>query len=230
MRQIFKTHPWVPPKELPETQDLFRKYGVPGSIRPGHLLKGKGEPSKLYLISKGAAAYYVADRYKSHPSVLSLLIPGCSACDLSVITGDRVNVTTRAIGPCEVLIMPPHVLTDLMKNNSEFAAKEAAHVTRKQECSIEAMVANFTLEPAERLRRFLKVLLISYDVPISDTEWNRIPLDLTNEQYGAVVNLTRVSVSRIFSDWISKGLLYKSGRNVYVKAKLFENIYDWWTD
>lgn len=55
-------------------------------------------------------------------------------------------------------------------------------------------------------------------------------LDLTNEQYGAVVNLTRVSVSRIFSDWISKGLLYKSGRNVYVKAKLFENIYDWWTD
>lgn len=110
MRQIFKTHPWVPPKELPETQELFRKYGVPGSIRPGHLLKGKGEPSKLYLITRGAAAYYVADRYKSHPSVLSLLIPGCSACDLSVITGDRVNVTTRAIGPCEVLIMQPHVL------------------------------------------------------------------------------------------------------------------------
>ena len=103
-------------------------------------------------------------------------------------------------------------------------------MTRKQECSIEAMVANFTLEPAERLRRFSKVLLISYDVPISDTEWNRIPLDLTNEQYEAWVNLTRVSVSRIFSDWISKGLLYKSGRNVYVKAKLFENIYDWWTD
>ena len=46
MRQIFKTHPWVPPKELPETQELFRKYGVPGSIRPGHLLKGKGEPVK----------------------------------------------------------------------------------------------------------------------------------------------------------------------------------------
>lgn len=117
--------------------------------------------------------------------------------------------------------MQPHVLTDLMKNNSEFAAKEAAHVTRKQECSLEAMVANFTLEPAERLRRFLKVLLINYEVPISDTVWNRIPLDLTNEQYGAVVNLTRVSVSRIFSDWISKDLLYKSGRNVYVKAKLF---------
>ena len=65
--------------------------------------------------------------------------------------------------------MQPHVLTDLMKNNSEFAAKEAAHVTRKQECSLEAMVANFTLEPAERLRRFLKVLLINYEVPISDT-------------------------------------------------------------
>ena len=54
MRQIFKTHPWVPPKELPETQELFRKYGVPGSIRPGHLLKGKGEPllTMLQIVTK----------------------------------------------------------------------------------------------------------------------------------------------------------------------------------
>jgi len=46
MRQIFKTHPWVPPKELPETQELFRKYGVPRSILPGAPLTGKGEPAK----------------------------------------------------------------------------------------------------------------------------------------------------------------------------------------
>ena len=101
---------------------------------------------------------------------------------------------------------------------------------KKKEAERQVKIMDATLEPAERLRRFLKVLLINYEVPISDTVWNRIPLDLTNEQYGAVVNLTRVSVSRIFSDWISKDLLYKSGRNVYVKAKLFENIYDWWTD
>lgn len=230
MRQIFKTLPWVPPKELPETLSLFRQYGVPATIPSGHLLKAKGAEKKLFLITGGAAAYYVADRYKSHPSLLSLLIPGCSACDLSVITGDRVNVTTRAIGSCDVLVMQPHILIDYMTEHGDFAFKEARHVTRKQECSIEAMVANFTLEPQERLRRFLKVLLLSYEIPLSEDGWNKIPLDLTNEQYGAVVNLTRVSVSRIFSDWIAKELLYKSGRNVFVKAKLFENIYDWCTD
>lgn len=103
----------------------------------------------------------------------------------------------------------------------------AKHVTIKQECSIEAMVANFTLEPADRLRTLLKVLLLSYDKPIVDDQWMKIPLDLTNEQYGSVVNLTRVSVSRLFSDWSAKELLRKSGRNVFVRSELFKDIYDW---
>ncbi len=55
----------------------------------------------------------------------------------------------------------------------------------------------------------------------------KIPLDLTNEQYGSVVNLTRVSVSRLFSDWSAKELIRKSGRNVFVRSELFKDIYDW---
>lgn len=230
MRQIFQILPWIPPKELPETLGLFRKYGVPASYRNGELLKHRGAAKKLFLITEGAAAYYVADRYKSHPSVLNLLIPERSACDLSAITGDRVNVTTRAIGTCQVLMMQPDVLIDYVSSTPDFAVKELRHVTKKQECSIEAMVANFTLEPAERLRRLLKVLLISFDLPVVYTDWNRVPIDLTNEQYGAVVNLTRVSVSRIFSEWISTNLLRKSGKNIWVHGTLLADIDDWCKD
>lgn len=227
MRQIFQVLPWIPPKELPETLGLFRRYGVPAVYGNGELLKHKGEAKKLFLITEGTAAYYVADRYKSHPSVLNLLIPGRSACDLSAITGDRVNVTTRAIGNCQVLMMQPDVLMDYVSASPDFAVKQLRHVTKKQECSIEAMVANFTLEPEERLRRLLKVVLVSSEMPPVYEDWNRIPIDLTNEQYGAVVNLTRVSVSRIFSEWTTKMLLKKSGKNIWVHGKLLENIDDW---
>ena len=227
MRQIFHALPWIPPKEPREVAELFSQYGVPLTYKSGQLLKSRGENNKLFLITKGAAAYYIADRYKSHPSVLNLLIPGRSACDLSALTETKVNVTTRAIGPCEVLAMHPHLISKFMLEHSEFSLDYAKHVVFKQECSIEAMVANFTLEPAERLRRLLKVLLISYEKPIPPNSWIRIPLDLTNEQYGSVVNLTRVSVSRLFSDWTSKGLLKKSGRTVYVMSSLFDNMYDW---
>ncbi len=59
--------------------------------------------------------------------------------------------------------MHPHLISKFMLEHSEFSLDYAKHVVFKQECSIEAMVANFTLEPAERLRRLLKVLLISYE-------------------------------------------------------------------
>ena len=227
MRQIFHALPWIPPKEPQEIIQLFHEYGVPLSYRSGQLLKGRAESNKLFLVTKGAAAYYIADRYKSHPSVLNLLIPGRSACDLSSFTGTKVNVTTRAIGHCEVLSMSPHLLPRYMMEHAEFAVEMNKHVIIKQECSIEAMVANFTLEPALRLRTLLKVILISYGVKIIRNEWIRMPLDLTNEQYGAVVNLTRVSVSRLFSEWSSKELLKKVGRNVFIRAELLDNIYDW---
>lgn len=227
MRQIFHALPWIPPKEPKEVADIFYQYGVPLVYRSGQLLKNRGENNKLFLITKGAAAYYIADRYKSHPSVLNLLIPGRSACDLSALTETKVNVTTRAIGHCEVLAMHPQLISKFMVDHPNFSLSYSKHVVFKQECSIEAMVANFTLEPAERLRRLLKVLLISYEKEIIEDSWMRIPLDLTNEQYGSVVNLTRVSVSRLFSDWSSKGLLKKSGRTVYVMSRLFDNMYDW---
>lgn len=227
MRQIFHALPWIPPKEPQIVLDIFNEYGVSLSFRSGQPLKGKGEKNKLFLITKGAAGYYIADQYKSHPSVLNLLIPGRSACDLSALTETKVNVTTRALGPCEVLAMHPHLISKAMLENPQMGLEMAKHVIIKQECSIEAMVANFTLEPQERLRRLLKVLLISYERKIDPISWMRMPLDLTNEQYGAVVNLTRVSVSRIFSEWTSKYLIKKSGRNLFVKAELFKDMYDW---
>lgn len=227
MRQIFHALPWIPPKEPDTVIKLFHEYGVPLTFHSRQLLKAKGENNKLYLVTKGALAYYIADQYKSHASVLNLLIPNRAACDLSALTGTRVNVTTRAIGTCEVLSMSPNIIPNYMLEHAEFGLVMAKHVTIKQECSIEAMVANFTLEPADRLRTLLKVLLLSYDKPIVDDQWMKIPLDLTNEQYGSVVNLTRVSVSRLFSDWSAKELIRKSGRNVFVRSELFKDIYDW---
>lgn len=227
MRQIFHALPWIPPKEPDTVIKLFHEYGVPLTFHSRQLMKAKGENNKLYLVTKGAAAYYIADQHKSHASVLNLLIPNRAACDLSALTGTKVNVMTRAIGTCEVLSMSPNVIPNYMREHAEFGLEMAKHVTIKQECSIEAMVANFTLEPADRLRTLLKVLLLSYDKPIVPDEWLRIPLDLTNEQYGSIVNLTRVSVSRLFSDWSAKELFRKSGRNVFVRSELFDGIYDW---
>ncbi len=226
MRQIFHALPWIPPEEPKELQELYYKYGVPVSFKSRQLLKNRGEPNKLLFITKGLAAYYIADRYKSHPSVLNLLIPKRTACDLSALTQTTVNVTTRAIGTCEVLMMPPSIVRNAMLQDAKLATLVAQHVLFKQECSIEAMVANFTLEPPIRLKTLLKVILLSFEHKIADG-WNTMPVFLNNEQYGAVVNLTRVSVSRLFSEWGAEGYIRKDGHRMEVHSDLFGDIYDW---
>ncbi len=226
MRQIFHSLPWIPAPEPEELSSLYRKFGVPVTFRNGELLKVKGANAKSFLITEGLAAYYIADQYKSHPSVLNLLIPGRSACDLSALLENRVNVTTRAIGTCKALMVPPYLILNAMQEDAALATLVAKHVLRKSECSIEAMVANFTLEPAQRLKTFLKVVFESYQKPIEEG-WNEVPTRLTNEQYGAVVNLTRVSVSRYFSDWCAQGLMRKEGSQLWVKKEIFEGVYDW---
>lgn len=75
MRQIFHSLPWIPDPEPPELRKLYEEFGVPMTFRNGALLKQKGAQNKAFLIVEGLAAYYIADRYKSHPSVLNLLIP-----------------------------------------------------------------------------------------------------------------------------------------------------------
>lgn len=226
MRQIFHSLPWIPPKEPPELQKLYRDYGVPVSFKSQELLKHNGDPSKLFYITKGAAAYYIADHQLSHSNVLELIIPDRTACDLSAITRTKVNVATRALGPCEALMIPPQIIREEMMKDAKFATLVAEHGILKQECGLEAMVANFTLEPAVRLKTLLKVILISYEQSISDG-WNKLPINLNNEQFGSIVNLTRVSVSRIFSQWIAEGLMQKTKKSIEVKEKLFNDVYDW---
>lgn len=65
MRQIFHALPWIPPKEPDTVIKLFHEYGVPLTFHSRQLLKAKGENNKLYLVTKGALAYYIADQYKT---------------------------------------------------------------------------------------------------------------------------------------------------------------------
>ena len=147
-------------------------------------------------------------------------------CDISAAVDERVNVETVAWRDCVVYAMPPRTLSEEMSKDPEFGKAVLADVTAKEESYIEGMVANFTLDPRSRLRTLFKVLITSYGIPIRD-DWTVIPLLLNNSQYGQVVNLSRVSVSRIFSQWEAAGLIRKDRRSISVRKELFSDLYDW---
>ena len=77
-----------------------------------------------------------------------------------------------------------------------------------------------------RVKLFLRVLLAAYGLPLHEGE-NVIPLLISNELIGDVVNLSRMSVYRILTDWETTGLAKRNGKNLAVASRLFHDVYDW---
>ncbi len=226
MRQIFQPLPWIHPPELPALIDIYRRCGLRRSVSRGEVLKSGGESPKLFFLEKGLCAYQIAEEIKDRPSVLSLILPGRTMGDITCLTGDCVNVRSIAWQKSTVLEVDPCAVHEECLLHPALTFELARHIVRKEESHLEGMVANFTLAPSMRLKIFLRVLFEGYGLKLH-ADSNVVPLLLTSEKIGNVINLTRVSVSKIFSSWQREGLLERRGKTTLVKPELFDDIYDW---
>lgn len=226
MRQIFQTLPWVHAAEPDFLVALYHELGVRGHVRKGQALKLSGQSPKLFYLERGLCAYLIAQPHKEQPSVLSLIVPGRTMGDLTCMTGDTVNVVSVAWQSSIVWeVDVPALYARLMACPEQMLAL-TRHLLRKQESHLEAMVANFTLPAPMRIKVFLRVLIARYGLALKP-EGTVVPLLLSNAQIGLVVHLSRVSVSRILSQWQQVGLVQKRGRTLVVCAALFDDIHDW---
>ncbi len=88
------------------------------------------------------------------------------------------------------------------------------------------MIANATLSHEDRLRTFYKAMLFSSGM-LKQEGWVNIPIKLTSEELGMIINSSRVTVSRIQNKWIKAGLCSKEGSRLRLDQHLFHGIYDW---
>ena len=136
---------------------------------------------------------------------------------------------TVALEPSEVLVTAPGELTRAMRDGRVPPETEIANVIAKEEALLEGMTANFTLPPEMRLRVFFKAMARSWGLATEpdDDGLLTLPLTVTAETIGAVLNMNRVSVSKIFGKWTAAGLAKREGRSWCVSTELFRDLYDW---
>ncbi len=227
MRQIFQSLPWIHPVEPEEITAIYRKHGVRRHVRRGEVLKQGGQEPKLFFLEKGLCAYFVGGQIKNRPSVLSLILPGRTMGDITCFTKDKVNVLSRALKDSVVLEVDPFAVLEESKKNPDLMLLLGRLLIHKQESHMEGLLANYTLSAPDRIRTFFKVLFLSFRLHLKRDEWNVVPLRLNNEQIALIVNLTRISVSKILSEWQEQELLKKDGKTLLVKSELFDGLYDW---
>ncbi len=226
MRQIFRSLPWIHPAEPDVLQALYRRHGEKRHVKKGEILKSGGEAPVLFFLEKGLASYWINWSAAGHAAVLSLIIPGRTMGDITCFSGERVNVTSRTLQDSDVWVVRRGDLLSEYLRDAQLLLTVSQLLVRKQESHIEGMTANFTLPAKARVKLFLRVLLAAYGLKLH-AGGNVIPLLISNELIGDIVNLSRMSVYRIISEWETEGLAKRSGRSLCVASRLFDDVYDW---
>lgn len=225
MRHIFHQKPWIYPKDPTEIREFYQKHGTLVHYKKGTVIKMRGESQRLFYLVDGLCMYY-ANYVENNPISFSLILPERTMGDVTCITKQQVNVTTIVIRDADILVVPPHILLEVMQHNAKLAIKVCRHMLAKQESSLEAVITNITCEPAVRLKILLKSILLESHDEITDG-WYALPLTLTHEEYGQIINVTRVTISRILAQWQDSGLIYRENKAIIVSHLLFEKLYDW---
>lgn len=226
MRQIFFAVPYVCPREPEPIADLIRKHGTLRDVAAGEILKRGGEANRLFLLEEGLCAYFVAGETTGHASIMSLLLPGTTMCDMTSSVGRRYNVETRAIQTAKVWCTAPDFFNRHIFTDPALGVLKYQHAISKQEATLEGMIANFTLPPEQRIKILIKAVLLHEGTEFG-TDWLRIPYTISSEVIGQTVNLTRQTVAQVIGEWRHQGLARRTGRHLEIMPALFDDIYDW---
>ena len=165
MRQIFFALPYVCPREPARIADLIRAHGTLRKVAAGGVLKRGGDANRLFLLEEGICAYFVAGATTGHSTIMSLLLPGTTLCDMTSSVGRRCNVETRAVQASRVWCTAPDFYERHVFTNPELAVEKYQHAVGKQEATLEGMIANFTLPPEQRVKILLKAVLMPESAP-----------------------------------------------------------------
>lgn len=68
-----------------------------------------------------------------------------------------------------------------------------------------------------------KVLIFDADFV---SEWRAVPLVLSHEEYDEIINVSRVSISRIFARWRKKEVMRNQGRVLLIRSEFLSDVYD----
>ena len=97
MRQIFQNLPWVQPAVPPVIASPYERRGVLQKVKRNQVLKAGGDNPKSFLLVRGLCVYRIASAIKGSSSILSLIPPGRSMCDISAAVESKVDMATRTL-------------------------------------------------------------------------------------------------------------------------------------
>ncbi|WP_277040520.1 Crp/Fnr family transcriptional regulator [Turicimonas muris] len=226
MRQIVFGQQWIHSEEPPEIKEIFFKYGEKRKIKKGQELLHGGPFGEIGYLLKGLCFYRFWD-WNDKEHVFSLILPKRCMGDIDGASCTVANVSAYVVKDGEALFLPYEIWHREISANTKILDIFTAHVVKKQESQIEALLACFTMEVDMRLISLFQALIKAY-YPIKPDGWNPLPVQLNTVMLSKIISSSRTSVSLQLSEWANRGLVKKDGKFLLIHGALFSDVFDWW--
>ena len=189
------------------------------------LLHG-GPFGEIGYLLKGLCFYRFWD-WNDKEHVFSLILPKRCMGDIDGASCTVANVSAYVVKDGEALFLPYEIWHREITANTKILDIFTAHVVKKQESQIEALLACFTMEVDMRLISLFQALIKAY-YPIKPDGWNPLPVQLNTVMLSKIISSSRTSVSLQLSEWANRGLVKKDGKFLLIHGALFSDVFDWW--
>lgn len=226
MRQVFRTRPWVLPREPEKLVEIFKKYGREECFPKDGVIPHGGKDGEIALLLDGLVSFAFIDT-NSNQHIFAIVLPGRTIGDLDALNPNRTNVLAECIRPSRVLMLENKIWRECMRESVENMELYADLSILKEECILEGTFANFTMELDMRLRVLILAIFQASGIQIVPGDYNECPLSLTVTEFARIVGANRSWVSTKFSEWCEQGLMRKVNRSIACHGELFASVRDW---
>ena len=173
-----------------------------------------------HLIDSGWVAYYLTTE-QGITRIISIVGPKRAIAVGPCLDGLPISASVKALSDCEFLIITREELVEAMRNDVDLGIQMVKDVNYRCRSLIEALRNYSSVKsPEERLMNLFQALLYPGDI-IEQDGWVQLPIDLTHEVIAEIIDVSRVTVSRLLAEYGKRGLIKKS-RRYLLRTELFE--------
>ena len=226
LRQVFRTRPWILPRDPEVFVRFFEQNGHEFTVGKGGTLPHGGEDGYVSLLVDGLVSFAFLD-VNDQFHIFALVLPGRLIGGLDSLNPQGTNVVAECMRTSRVLRVPNSKWRAFLRESVERMELFADLCVLKEECELEGTFANFTLDLESRLRVFMYSLVRSCHVEPDAGGWYQCPLSLTVTEIAQIVSANRSWVSTKFSEWCRAGVMQKAGNSIACREEFFSPINDW---
>ncbi len=203
-RGLFEKHPLFGQLEAEELDRLVTYMRV-ASFRRRTVLFRKGDPGTNMMVVLRGRVKVCTHSEEGKELVLNLFSPGDVFGEIALLDGADRTADAVTIDDCDLLVLERRDFLPFLRSHPDACLKLMAVLCQKLRQTSELLEEALFLEGPSRLAKRLVHLAEAFGTPVADGV--RINLQLSQQQLGNMVGMSRESMNKHLRQWREEDLI-----------------------